>query len=244
MGWALKTVRQWSRRRPLFPLTIHIHREEGAFWRWVDTQGPTYHKATTGRRRLSDRDLLGRLRPKSPPCYVIPREQSHWLPDDPDEATKSRLTGDVQLGTYRFIHLATHGFLNERRPEFSGLLFAGRLGDAGPILLEAREIGQLRLGAELVVLSACETALGKRVAGEEILGLSQAFFRAGAGSVVASLWRVDGASTADLMTGFYTALTRTTVGRAEALREAKLRLLGSNRFGAPYHWAPFVLFSD
>jgi CHAT domain-containing protein len=110
-------------------------------------------------------------------------------------------------------------------------------------LLQIYEIFNLKLNADLVVLSACETGLGKQVKGEGLVGLTHAFFYAGTPSIIVSLWKVQDRSTADLMVNFYQQLDRDN-DKAEALRLAKLQLIQQNRYAHPYYWAPFVLTGE
>lgn len=149
---------------------------------------------------------------------------------------------------YATIHLATHGVLDDRDPLNSYLLLTRT--DADPEndgLLTAREIMDLHLNADLVVLSACETARGRISRGEGVTGMSWAFFVAGARSMVVSQWRVNSGSTSQLMKSFYQALARqddlTGRDKAEALREASLNLLKDRRYRHPFYWAGFVLVS-
>ena len=110
-------------------------------------------------------------------------------------------------------------------------------------LLQVYEVFNLKLNADLVVLSACETGLGKEVKGEGLVGLTHAFFYAGTPSVIVSLWKVQDRSTADLMVNFYQQLDRSQ-DKTEALRQAKLKLIQNNRYAHPYYWAPFVLIGE
>ncbi|MFQ6094328.1 MAG: CHAT domain-containing protein, partial [bacterium] len=143
---------------------------------------------------------------------------------------------------YRYIHLATHSVLEDREPLYSRIVFALDDDPAEDGFLEAHEIFNLRLNADLVVLSACETGLGELSAGEGLIGLTRAFMYAGAPSVVVSLWTVDG-STCRLMKGFYLNL-KNGMTKAEALRQAKIELIGTREEGIsyahPFLWAPFV----
>jgi len=109
------------------------------------------------------------------------------------------------LADYRFVHFATHGFVNAQQPELSGVVLSliDRAGREQDGFLSAADIFNLRLPADLVVLSGCRTGLGKDVRGEGLVGLTRAFMYAGAGHVVASLWNVDDAATAELMKRFY-----------------------------------------
>jgi CHAT domain-containing protein len=145
------------------------------------------------------------------------------------------------IGGARWVHFATHGVFSEELPELSGLvLTAERDGDDG--ILRVNDIFNLKLRADLVVLSACETGLGKEVSGEGLVGLARAFFYAGSPSLVVSLWKAEDDSTARLMPDFYRRLNG--VGKGEALRQSKLALIEEGRFADPYYWAPFVLVGD
>ena len=111
-------------------------------------------------------------------------------------------------------------------------------------LLQVYEIFNLRLNADLVVLSACETGLGKEVKGEGLIGLTRAFMYAGAPSLVVSLWKVQDLSTAELMVGFYRSLKNGSLSKAEALRQAQLELIRKGQLAHPYYWAGFVLMGQ
>jgi len=147
----------------------------------------------------------------------------------------------------RVIHFATHGLVDERFPLESALALTIRESpkegeDNG--LLQAWEIFEsVRLDADLVTLSACETGLGKEMGGEGLVGLTRAFQYAGARTVVPSLWSVGDESTAQLMKTFYERL-RAGVSKDEALREAQLTLLGDPRTANPFHWAAFEVIGD
>jgi CHAT domain-containing protein len=138
------------------------------------------------------------------------------------------------------VHFATHGLIDEERPERSGLvLTANPPIDDG--LLQTRDIHGLRLDADLVTLSACETALGQNVTGEGMIGLTRAFFCAGARAVVASLWDVEDAATARLMETFYRNIRR---GQPIdiAPQQAKLTFVRSGGDSSrPFAWASFVV---
>jgi CHAT domain-containing protein/tetratricopeptide (TPR) repeat protein len=147
------------------------------------------------------------------------------------------------LGSYRLVHLATHGFLNSERPELSGLVLSlvGRDGRAQDGFLRLNDIYNMRLAADVVVLSACQSALGKEIKGEGLVGLTRGFMYAGAPRVVASLWQVDDESTAELMKRFYRAMLERKLAPAAALRAAQRELRATKRWEAPYYWAAFVL---
>ena len=149
-----------------------------------------------------------------------------------------------KLADYRFVHLATHGFFNSERPELSGLVLSlvDPQGRPQPGFLSAAEVFNMRLSADLVVLSGCRTALGREVRGEGLVGLNRGFMYAGAARVVSSLWPVDDAATAALMTRTYARLLPPSGERpAAALRGAQLELMKQERFRHPYFWAGFQL---
>lgn len=134
----------------------------------------------------------------------------------------------------RLVHLATHGILDAHHPLFSGLAMSDTL-------VTVSDIFSWRLQAELVVLSACETAGGRLGEGDDLVGLTRAFQYAGARCVLASLWPVSDLSTVDWMTSFHGAL-KTGVSRAEAARRACLET--REKYPHPYFWAPFVLYGN
>jgi CHAT domain-containing protein len=147
------------------------------------------------------------------------------------------------LAGYRIVHFATHGIIDSRTPALSGLMLS-RVGERGEPLdgfLGLRDIYNLRLGADLVVLSGCETALGKEVRGEGLVGLTQGFLYAGARQVVASLWRIEDRATAELMSRFYRGLLIEGRPPAAALRLAQLAIREDRRWRSPYYWSGFVL---
>ena len=158
-------------------------------------------------------------------------------------ADRAAATSD-DLGQYRILHFATHGFLNSFNPELSGLVLSlvDEQGKPQNGYLLAPEIYNLKLPAtELVVLSACQTGLGKEVRGEGIVGLTRGFMYAGAPRVVVSLWSVNDRSTADLMKSFYEAMLAKGQRPAAALRAAQLQLRQLKQWQAPYFWAAFGL---
>src|SRR5262249_29943069 len=147
------------------------------------------------------------------------------------------------LGQYRYLHFATHGLLDNEHPELSGLAFSlvDRQGAEQNGYLRMIDVFNLRLPAELVVLSGCRTALGKEVNGEGLIGLTRGFLYAGARRVLASLWQVNDRATAELMKRFYQELLLKQQPPAAALRTAQLALQRDTRWSAPYYWAGFVL---
>jgi CHAT domain-containing protein/tetratricopeptide (TPR) repeat protein len=158
-------------------------------------------------------------------------------------ATKSRLKA-LPLERYRILHFATHGVSDIKYPERAALVLGWEPGSTDDGLLQMREIRELNLNAELVVLSACDTGEGRLDGEEGVANLARAFLVAGARSVIASQWAADDTSTLALMRGFYRRLASGS-DRAAALRDAKLELL--RRLGAnavPYYWAGFTLVGD
>ena len=147
------------------------------------------------------------------------------------------------LASYRIVHIATHGIINNERPELSGIVLSlfDEDGKSQNGFLRLRDIYNLKLPADLVVLSACSTALGKDIKGEGLISLTRGFMHAGAAGVVASLWKVDDEATAELMKLFYTALFKKGLAPAAALRDAQLELAKYPRWQAPYYWAGFVI---
>jgi CHAT domain-containing protein len=160
------------------------------------------------------------------------------------EAREDRLKAEA--GQARILHFATHGILNNASPMYSHLVLArGDKNEDG--LLEAWELMRLDLKADLAVLSACETARGRFGAGEGVIGLTWAMFIAGVPSTVVSQWKVESASTRDLMLNFHRRLraprasAKLKTAKAEALRQAALTLMKNPETSHPFYWAGFVL---
>ena len=165
-----------------------------------------------------------------------------WLDLDANE--DSLVARDVSK--YRIIHVATHGLLNAERPQFTGVVLSLVGNKTHDGFVRTDEVFNLRLGSPLVMLSACETGLGKEKRGEGVMGLTRAFMYAGAPTVGVSLWSVADKSTADLMTDFYKRLLSTgqSTTSSGALREAQLAMISGKKYSAPFFWAPFVLVGD
>lgn len=160
------------------------------------------------------------------------------------EASKTKVLSQ-DLSRYRVLHFATHGLLNAEHPQFSGLVLSLVGETKGDGFLRVKEVFNLRIGAPLVILSACETGLGREKRGEGIIGLTRAFMYAGAPTVGASLWAVADRSTAQLMTDFYQRLLANRGALpSHALRAAQLKMIAIPRYSAPYYWAPFVMIGD
>lgn len=149
-----------------------------------------------------------------------------------------------ELGQYQYIHFATHGLLNSQQPELSGIVLSlfdpnGRPQNG---FLRLHEIYNLKLPVELVVLSSCETGLGRSIRGEGIVGLTRGFMYAGARRVAVSLWRVDDQATSELMQRFYRELLRDGApSPAAALRTSQISMLREKRWNSPFYWSAFVL---
>ena len=169
--------------------------------------------------------------------FPVSQRQVFLGADAREEAVKSE-----KLDSYRFIHFASHGFLDERMPGRSGILLSRAPQSADDGILQMGEIMRLKMNADLVTLSACSTGLGKLVNGEGILGLTRAFFYAGSRNVVVSLWNVNDSATATLMESFYRGLNK-GLPKNEAMRQARLTLIHSTQaaWQHPYFWAAFVI---
>lgn len=158
-------------------------------------------------------------------------------------ATEAALKSS-QLSQYKKLHFALHGVINQDRPEFSSLVFSTDTNGKEDGYLTLREILDLRLNADLVVLSACKTGLGQQIRGEGIKSFARAFLYSGTPSVVVTLWNVSDQSTVEFMKSFYSNLEAKSMNKAAALRNAQLRLISSQLYNHPYYWAPFVLVGD
>ncbi|HZH32642.1 MAG TPA: CHAT domain-containing tetratricopeptide repeat protein [Pyrinomonadaceae bacterium] len=163
-----------------------------------------------------------------------------WLDLDANEANlhARRLDG------YRVLHFATHGLLDAERPQFTGLALSlvGQAEADG--FLRVDEVFNLRLGSPLVMLSACETGLGRERRGEGVIGLTRAFMYAGAPTVGVSLWSVGDKSTAELMPEFYRRLLAGRTGAPAAMRASQLAMIAGKRYSAPFYWSPFIIVGD
>ena len=158
-------------------------------------------------------------------------------------AKEESVKSNEHLPGARRIHFATHGLISERMPQHSGLVLTLDQDAREDGLLQVYEIFNLKLSADLVVLSACRTGLGKEVRGEGVIGLTRAFLYAGASTVTVSLWQVADRSTSDLMIHFYEQMNAGH-GKTEALRRAKLRMIEDSRHRHPFYWAPFILIGE
>jgi CHAT domain-containing protein/tetratricopeptide (TPR) repeat protein len=148
-----------------------------------------------------------------------------------------------ELSKYRYVHFATHGYLDTTRAGLSAVVLSlfDENGKPQDGFLRTHDVYNLKLPAELVVLSACETGLGKDVRGEGLEGLTRGFMYAGARRVVVSLWNVNDKATAALMQRLYAGMLRSNKTPAAALRAAQIEMLRTGQWQSPYYWAPFVM---
>lgn len=203
---------------------------------------PKFEEVTTTRVKLAKRDI-----------YLYP------LPTAEEEVRKlEQLYGVTQsrvyvgamarekqvkkeISQYRILHFATHGLINDANPMYSYLMLTPGDGEDG--LLEAWEIMNLDLQADIVVLSACETARGRLRVGEGVVGLTWALFVAGSPTNVVSQWKIADESTAILMVEFHKNLL-SRKSKAESLREAQLKLIENRKYRHPFFWAAFIVIGD
>jgi CHAT domain-containing protein/Tfp pilus assembly protein PilF len=160
-----------------------------------------------------------------------------------DFAASREAATSAELSQYRYVHFSTHGFLNSVHPELSGLVFSlvNERGEAQDGFLRAHEVFNLKLQADVVVLSACQTGIGKEVKGEGLASMTRGFMYAGAPRVVVSLWSVSETGTAELMTRFYREILKKGARPAAALRAAQLSLIKEQTWQSPFYWAAFTL---
>ena len=160
-----------------------------------------------------------------------------------DFAANRTTATDARLGDYQIVHFATHGLINNQHPDLSGVVLSlvDEHGRAQNGFLRLYDIYNLKLNADLVVLSACQTALGKEIKGEGLIGLTRGFMYAGAPRVVATLWRIDDRASADMMRRFYEAMLKDGLRPAAALRAAQISMLRDRRWHSAHFWAPFTI---
>ncbi len=158
------------------------------------------------------------------------------------DANRTNAT-NKDLSQYRILHFATHGLLNSENPELSGIVMSLFDLNGNPVngFLRLNDIFNLSLNADLVVLSACETGLGKEVKGEGLIGLTRGFMYAGASRLVISLWSVDDEATAELMSRFYQKMSQENLPPQVALRQAQLEIQQIPKWSHPFFWAGFII---
>jgi CHAT domain-containing protein/tetratricopeptide (TPR) repeat protein len=157
-------------------------------------------------------------------------------------ASRTRALGP-ELSQYRIIHFATHSFISSAHPQVSGVVLSliDENGDDQDGFIRAADVYNLKLPADLIVLSGCRTGLGREIRGEGMVGMTQSFMYAGAARVMVSLWDVQDEATADLMKRFYRGLLAEKLSPAAALRAAQVSMAGDKRWSSPYYWAGFTL---
>jgi CHAT domain-containing protein/Tfp pilus assembly protein PilF len=160
------------------------------------------------------------------------------------DATEENVKNEGLLAKFSYIHFATHGHIDEEKPDFSSLVLTQKKNSAEDGYLQAAEIFNLDINADLVVLSACQTGLGKMIRGEGMVGLTRAFMYAGTPSVLVSLWNVSDISTAVLMEKFYENLIKHKESKTDALRRAQLSMVRDETYAHPFYWASFVLIGE
>jgi CHAT domain-containing protein/lipoprotein NlpI len=160
-----------------------------------------------------------------------------------DFAANRKLATSAELGQYRVVHFATHGIINNSHPELSGIVLSliDEKGQPQNGFLRLYDLYNLKLSADLVVLSACQTALGKEIRGEGLVGLTRGFMYAGAPRVIASLWQIDDRASAEFMKRFYEAMLGQKLRPAAALRAAQVSMSQDPRWREPHYWAAFTL---
>lgn len=162
-----------------------------------------------------------------------------------NDAAENKLKSGM-LGNYSILHFATHGFVNSEKPELSGILLAQDTAGGNDGMLYSGEMYNLKLNADLTVLSACETGLGTVRKGEGIIGLTRALLYAGSKNIIVSLWPVSDQSTSDLMVNFYKDLLagKKSQSYSKWLWEAKLKLIKEGKYSNPFYWSPFILIGN
>ncbi len=160
-------------------------------------------------------------------------------------ATRENLL-NIKTGDYKILHFATHGLTNGERPELSGIALSGFDEKRQKLdqLFRIQDIYALDLNADLVVLSACDTGVGKEIKGEGLMSLNNAFLQTGAKSVVASLWKVEDGATLELMKHFYGALVNENLTPSQSLRKAQMKLRENPQYKSPFYWAGFTVQGD
>lgn len=163
-----------------------------------------------------------------------------------DGEANLRAVFDANLENYRILHFAVHTFINDKKPELSSIALSSfdERGNKIKNLLQSNDILNLDLSAELVILSSCQSGLGKQVGGEGLIALSQSFFIAGSRSSLFTLWDVDDKVTAQLIIKFYRKYLAENKNAAEALRETQLEIMRDKRWKSPFYWSAFILHSQ
>ncbi len=147
------------------------------------------------------------------------------------------------LHKYKYLHFASHGIVNTEKPELSGIILAQDSTSKEDGILHTGEMYNLKLNADLTVLSACETGLGKIKKGEGLIGLTRALLYAGSKNIIVSLWKVADKSTKQLMVDFYADMleNENKPDYAKSLQKAKLKMIAEKKYAHPFYWSPFIL---
>ncbi len=237
---ALAVQRQILDRRPPAPAPLLVLADPVFDAR--DARLPARRETAAGEAPVFER-LPGSRREAEAIAGLAPPGGSRVLLDF--AANRAEVLSE-RLSAYRIIHFATHGVIDAEHPTLSGLALSmvNSEGDPAEGFVHLHDVYNLRLNADLVVLSGCRTALGKELRGEGLIGLARGFQYAGARRVLASLWRVEDNATAALMSRFYRGLWAEGLRPAAALREAQLWVRAQRRWRDPYFWAGFVLAGD
>lgn len=216
---------------PVFPDVIDLSKDDRlakSLFRSVELDGTVFGELESSREEVNQIGSLFRQRNKSDSVYLY------------GQATEENLKSKV--GGHRYVHIATHGFINKSNPKMSGLILH-QPEDSTAVedgVLYAAEAYNLDLDADLVVLSSCESGVGKIVRGEGVMAMARGFLYSGALNILYSLWKVDDRLTSQLMVSFYEALLSGKTN-TEALRAAKLKLIRDPETATPLLWSSFVL---
>lgn len=202
--------------------------------RAIEIKGDSFDSSALGRLFYAKLELAN--------LRKVTRDSGDAFVAEDFAATREQLLS-TDLTQYAILHFATHGLLDPKRPENSGLILStvDRDGHARDGFVRLQDIYSLRAPVDLVVLSACRTALGKDVRGEGLIGLTRGFMYAGASSVVSSLWKVNDEATAELMKRFYSNMLQKGMTPAAALRDAQNDMRRDPQWRSPYYWAAFTL---
>ncbi|MEM7584742.1 MAG: CHAT domain-containing tetratricopeptide repeat protein, partial [Acidobacteriota bacterium] len=232
----IKTLRQRAAERPAPPKELAVIAD--AVYTTSDASAPSPGRAASTLPALADLPYTQR-EAESILALVEPDQRLAAL----GYAARPELVRGGELNGYRIVHFATHGLVHEQHPQLSGIALsmfdaAGRARDGH---LRLHEVYALDLPADLVVLSACRTAVTRQAQGLGLVGLAHGFFYAGASRLLVSVWDVHDEATAELMTAFYRGLLVEGLSPPAALRQAQLWMRGQERWRAAYYWAGFVL---
>jgi CHAT domain-containing protein/Tfp pilus assembly protein PilF len=233
-----------AKREPVVELRVQNVRSAESTEALPDPQISEIYSATSAFDVGSDRKTITRLpfSRREAEAILATTRPGEGLRALDFKANRTVATGP-DLGQYRIIHFATHGLINAERPELTGIVLSlvDERGEPQNGFLRLDDIYNMRLSADLVVLSACQTALGKEIEGEGLIGLARGFMYAGASRIVASLWKVDDVATAELMKRFYHGMLKGRLRPAAALRAAQVSMMNTERWRSPYYWAGFTL---